>query len=728
CAHRVSNFDQCSDRLRGRSLAPSYSPQSKVSIEVSGRSKSATCVTIQQQHQSTRPMRQKQCCTTKRITTQVKQHPHSQFFDLVHQANHLVATKCQTKTSFSIENKMPHSIDKKTANDQTTNSPHNLNLHSGSICRQSVAVAQHHDKNDRPSLLLSLLLATICVYLLSLESNVCNAIVVERVRFVATPAGRSDYALLGESVEISCHYLMQHEDEKILSIVWTKDKHEVLRYRSKSQRLEIVSRILSGHVKLGSTPTNVMLTNVTLAMHGTYTCTIVTDMGQSSNEIALIVITPNACRTNDWHFESATNKCTEHVQFDCRSFHPLPVPACGLWNTRLAKFISSVLISIVPDTVTSTGAEQSGAAPVTAVRTYRVSYSNVFEFNATTRVALNGGFPIQQNTMTYDKTNKLSLISDHQLKASASETADTSTTTAKQKQAMLRQLRPPNGLTFRCELMVPDTTWRLNIEKELFYEPFDCYEDPLEYLARIRRNLTALVTGALSLSEHAHHMLPPATAASSEMKSNELDTDHYSIDDYSSSNNLMRYELLGPTNCWHRARHKSMARFSCVASEARLRGAQYLECHAGEWRLLTSAGSMVGLSSQPKSSYLKLNSNNRDRNNNNDEEDDFDDHHAKLAELDVEPLEPIGAGNGGTWTPARALAELPTCVIPVSRRLLPLTHSPVDQGHERVHHVHVAGQNINSGAIYQFAINLVMLVVAVSASTSLTLQGGSSSA
>lgn len=51
--------------------------------------------------------------------------------------------------------------------------------------------------------------------------------VVHQVRLIAGKSGRQDYALAGESVELSCHYIMKDAAEEVKQLVWSKDGKNV---------------------------------------------------------------------------------------------------------------------------------------------------------------------------------------------------------------------------------------------------------------------------------------------------------------------------------------------------------------------------------------------------------------------------------------------------------------------------------------------------------------------
>lgn len=50
---------------------------------------------------------------------------------------------------------------------------------------------------------------------------------VYQIRSISSKTGRTDYALSGETVELSCHYMLKDEFEDIKSVVWSKDGQNV---------------------------------------------------------------------------------------------------------------------------------------------------------------------------------------------------------------------------------------------------------------------------------------------------------------------------------------------------------------------------------------------------------------------------------------------------------------------------------------------------------------------
>jgi len=54
-----------------------------------------------------------------------------------------------------------------------------------------------------------------------------SCVLVHQLRFIAIKNGRTDYAIGGESIELSCHYMMKDEAEEVKQLVWSKDGKNV---------------------------------------------------------------------------------------------------------------------------------------------------------------------------------------------------------------------------------------------------------------------------------------------------------------------------------------------------------------------------------------------------------------------------------------------------------------------------------------------------------------------
>ena len=52
-------------------------------------------------------------------------------------------------------------------------------------------------------------------------------VTVTEVHIISINSGRSDYVILGEAVQLSCHYILTKEEEKIVSVSWEKDGENV---------------------------------------------------------------------------------------------------------------------------------------------------------------------------------------------------------------------------------------------------------------------------------------------------------------------------------------------------------------------------------------------------------------------------------------------------------------------------------------------------------------------
>lgn len=54
-----------------------------------------------------------------------------------------------------------------------------------------------------------------------------SCVVVYQIRFIAGKLGRTDYALAGETIELSCHYMMKDDAEDMKQLIWSKDGKNV---------------------------------------------------------------------------------------------------------------------------------------------------------------------------------------------------------------------------------------------------------------------------------------------------------------------------------------------------------------------------------------------------------------------------------------------------------------------------------------------------------------------
>lgn len=54
-----------------------------------------------------------------------------------------------------------------------------------------------------------------------------RGVTVTEVHIMSASSGRSDYVLQGESVQLSCHYVLAQPNERVIVVSWKKDGREV---------------------------------------------------------------------------------------------------------------------------------------------------------------------------------------------------------------------------------------------------------------------------------------------------------------------------------------------------------------------------------------------------------------------------------------------------------------------------------------------------------------------
>lgn len=258
-------------------------------------------------------------------------------------------------------------------------------------------------------------------------------------------------------------------------------------------------------------------------MHGKYTCFIKTDLGSHEMEQDLIVISQTSCKLNDWRVSSQPSQCRETFRLDCKNMFPKPVPSCGLWNSRLEKFIRSVTIDI---------SEEPNK------QTYRIKYFDKFELRPT---------KISQNSNNIEETGRVLKNSD--------------------------LLQYAGHLMFKCDIIVPETSWKLSVMHRMFDYNDGCYQNPLETIERMRQNYSYYA--AARMQQAGYLMDKP-------------------LDDFEMLTSQLDYELLAPNssrtskverNCWQKPIVGSLARLSCAtkASHIKLIGINLLECQPHGW-------------------------------------------------------------------------------------------------------------------------------------------------
>ncbi|CAG2160427.1 unnamed protein product [Oppiella nova] len=118
-----------------------------------------------------------------------------------------------------------------------------------------------------------------------------NGVTVTEVHIISINTGRSDYVIQGESAQLSCHYILTKQEERVQSVRWEKDGQDVY-FSTPNKKRPIAVGVLKGHVDYNSKDllNTVVILNVTLDMHGTYSCHVDSDINTSQNSATLTVI------------------------------------------------------------------------------------------------------------------------------------------------------------------------------------------------------------------------------------------------------------------------------------------------------------------------------------------------------------------------------------------------------------------------------------------------------
>lgn len=291
----------------------------------------------------------------------------------------------------------------------------------------------------------------------------------------------------------------------------------------------MLSYTFKGHIDPSSQNSHIILHNVTLDMHGSYKCSVRTDLGQHEMDQELTVISSSHCRLNDWRVVSEPSKCRELFKLDCRNMFPKPVASCGLWNGKLDKFIRSVMLDI---------SEEPNK------QTFRVRYVDQFELPA--------------RNATQALNSDLLQFAGH--------------------------------LVFKCDIIVPETSWKLSLVHQMFNHHDGCHQDPLEAIERMRMQYSQYAAAKL---HHEGYLL-------------DTQLDHFEM-----LASTLKYQLAAPLgspsssvelNCWQRPRLGSLARLSCLtsqqASQVKLVGANLLECTQSGWIPVANARKLIGKTSK----------------------------------------------------------------------------------------------------------------------------------
>lgn len=285
----------------------------------------------------------------------------------------------------------------------------------------------------------------------------------------------------------------------------------------------MLSYTFKGHIDQSSINSHLIIHNVTIDMHGKYKCSVKTDLGVHEMEHDLIVISSSGCKLNDWRIISEQPKCRETFKLDCRNMFPKPVPSCGLWNDKLDKFIRSVVMDI---------SEEPNK------ETYRVKYFDRFELQ-------------QQENFDNDTNIKNPFYSSDLLQYAG-------------------------HLMFKCDIVVPDTSWKLSLVHKMFDYSDGCHLDPLETIETMRSNYSHYATTRM---QQAGYLLD-RQAEDIEMLASSL---KYELIPARVKGKAARQKL--QLNCWQKPRIGSLARLSCAnkSNQVKLIGTNLLECKQNGW-------------------------------------------------------------------------------------------------------------------------------------------------
>lgn len=298
-----------------------------------------------------------------------------------------------------------------------------------------------------------------------------------------------------------------------------KLRKQFLRWRKNKLGLEVLSYTFKGHIDPGSKHSHLTIYNVTTDMHGRYKCSVRTDLGSHEIDHDLVIISQSNCRLNDWHITSDPAECRETLRLDCRGMFPRPVLSCGLWNGKLDKFIRSVVVDISEEPNKDS---------------YRVRYSAIFDLR-------------QQSG------NKSSIVHSDSL------------------------LQYAGHLIFKCDIIVPETSWRLSLTHKLFNYTDACYQDPLETIERMRHSYSQYAASRMQQAGlmAADRRLEDFDILSSSLKYELIPSKSATSSRKSSKQQQQQIEV----NCWQKPKIGTFARLSCANRNADQYQYQHLYQH-----------------------------------------------------------------------------------------------------------------------------------------------------
>lgn len=337
-------------------------------------------------------------------------------------------------------------------------------------------------------------------------------------------------------------------------------------------------------------------------MHGKYKCSVKTDLGSHEFEQDLIVVSEPNCKLDDWRINSEPSNCRESFRFDCRNMFPKPVPSCGLWNGKLDKFIRSVSVDISKEehlgnrqleifANLSQASKQIRSHQSNRPQTYRVSYIDRFELNKSLATQANPNDQqqsSQNNIFTYAKDYSRKIEANQ-----ASQHHNESNQKAPAPMPNTDLLQYAGHLIFKCDITIPDTSWKLSISHRMFDFNDGCNMDPLDTIAKIRQNYSQSVTMRMQKAGY----LADRQVDDIEMMSAELSYELLPAQNYRQSR-----QVVGSTfeannkldlNCWQKPRFGTLARLSCANKSGpekyKFLGASLLECRPNGWVLLAES-------------------------------------------------------------------------------------------------------------------------------------------
>lgn len=341
----------------------------------------------------------------------------------------------------------------------------------------------------------------------------------------------------------------------------------------------MLSRTFKGHVDASSQSSHITINNATIDMHGRYKCTVKTDLNTHDTDHDLIVISQSSCKPADWRISSEPGECRESLRLDCRHLFPRPVPSCGLWNGQLDKFIRSVSVDI--------GEEPNG-------RTFSVGYADKFQL---VPAATPGG-----GQQPVDKAKLANQSSISETTSAKSKPAGSPVRLATTNSHLDEPFEQAGGLVFKCDILVPDTSWRLSLNHKMFDYQDGCHESPLDAVERFRQSFSQQTSARFRAAMGQHK--PKG------FQNQQQHQQHEQADFELLAGAGLGYELLPAPNqkqpdfnCWRRPKLGSLAKLSCEGRHTKLVGASLMECRPDGWTLLSptpTAGATSTNSGNPR--------------------------------------------------------------------------------------------------------------------------------